>query len=581
MTRHPSSSGPPAPAADLPSVRGTLRLSRLGQSYGVGEPLTHRTTFVNGPDYGGATDNDLRGFLDGGFAWGWNQATQVHVRLGRLGGHAKPLHGEEELFRVVQRWDEVRLPPGVDVVSAALTVEVEEPPAQPVRLLLYAVRRDWGPGAGGVHRNNVSKPAEGEVWWGAPVEGTSEWGLPGAGFAADADARADTDAMPLAEVEVGTEGGQLTFSSSRLTGYAEERVRLGKPVLFLLKLPDDSEDTPGTFFSLYSTNHGDRLNEARRPRLELGWQSRREAERREQPVHLEQARTLELDRLDATEGTWVASFHPEPGSPQPTLEARWGRGDVASEWSASPVPAPQAEWIQWRVRAFRQPLPLGEAFITEVADTWVVTGPPEAQTVEFWFTSPSGAEHRVLAEYQGGWRWTARLVPDEVGRWRYRWSQGFWSRPYESPVGEFDVFGDDLETLCRHLDRVADAVEVGTMARVPAQRRMLAFQRAALKLLDPDTFRGPDGEAVRATLRRVRSAIWGRPVPDPLPRVSHDRVSVLHGQELAEPIPDGRGYGVYPDGQEPRPAPARGGGGSLAGRVRRAVRRVLGGSRAT
>jgi hypothetical protein len=138
------------------------------------------------------TDNDIRGFLDGGFIWGWNQATQIHVRLGRVVGYPHPKYGENEVFRVLQRWEGVRLPTDVDVTACRLTLHVEEGPSRPLRVLVYAVSKDWNPGSGGVDENNVSVPKPGEVWWGDAAFERESWSHPGAGFASDFDPEADT-----------------------------------------------------------------------------------------------------------------------------------------------------------------------------------------------------------------------------------------------------------------------------------------------------------------------------------------------------------------------------------------------------
>jgi hypothetical protein len=407
---------------DSPDVRGVLHVSRLADGVGSRQPLRHVSRFVNGPHFQGTTDNDLRGFLDGGFAWGWNQATQTHVRLGRVGGHRKPRHGEEELFRIAQRWEGVELPADATVHRARLVLVVEEPPPTSLRVLLYGVRREWGPGAGGIDRNNVSAPAPGEVWWNAAAEGEDEWGLPGAGYASNEATDADTGVGPLAEATVGPAGGALTFASPRLTEYVGARATRGEPLRFLIKLADVQEDVPGAFLSLYSAAQGDRLTEARRPLLELEWDSSREVARREDAVHLEHGRTLVLPRMPSLEDTWAVSFLPEPGSLRPTVEQRWGRGDWTSDWRHGSILAEaEAEWIQVRLRAQVNPVALGTSFRTELSDTWILTGPPEAQEVLFTFTSPTGAGHRCLAEYRGQWTWSVEFMPDEVGPWRYQW----------------------------------------------------------------------------------------------------------------------------------------------------------------
>ena len=59
----------------------------------------------------------------------------------------------------------------------------------------------------------------------------------------------------------------------RPTIFVLQRVRGGKPLLFLLKHADDHEDSPGSVITIYSGNHGDSRNVARRPALTLHRQS--------------------------------------------------------------------------------------------------------------------------------------------------------------------------------------------------------------------------------------------------------------------------------------------------------------------
>ena len=78
-------SGELAPA--LPGiVEGRLRVGAFGAglsgSHTGHEPLRHISVYVNGPDYGGMEDNDMRGFLDGRCKHDWNQQGQIHVRPG-------------------------------------------------------------------------------------------------------------------------------------------------------------------------------------------------------------------------------------------------------------------------------------------------------------------------------------------------------------------------------------------------------------------------------------------------------------------------------------------------------------------
>src|SRR5690606_26881097 len=123
---------------DLPSVRGTLRVTAFGDGPAGAPMAPHVSAYVNGSNgYDGMEDNDLRGFLDGMFKWGWNQPDQVHVRIGRRG--EAPAYGEHELFRVIQRWSGIELPPVTIVDRARLSLVVEKGPAHPVRVGLYAV----------------------------------------------------------------------------------------------------------------------------------------------------------------------------------------------------------------------------------------------------------------------------------------------------------------------------------------------------------------------------------------------------------------------------------------------------------
>ena len=146
------------------SVRGMLVVTTYGPTGREEAPGINEAVFVNGNGYAGMSDNDLRGYLDGLFKYGWNQPTQVHVRVGRR-DHA-PRYGELELFRVLYRWGDIELPPRSRVHDARLEIAVESGPPFPVDLFLYEVKKDWNPGQGGVNGDNVSPPARGEVWWG-------------------------------------------------------------------------------------------------------------------------------------------------------------------------------------------------------------------------------------------------------------------------------------------------------------------------------------------------------------------------------------------------------------------------------
>ena len=523
---------------------GVLRLSRFVAGESTSPAGIHRTTYVNGPDYCGMTDNDIRGFLDGGFIWGWNQATQIHVRLGRTGEFPHPKYGEVELFRVLYRWDDITLPPGVDLNSCRLTLHVEEGPSCPLRLLAYAVARDWNPGSGGEDGNNVSAPKPGEVWWGDAEYGKAAWGLPGAGFASDTHPDADTGSQALADATWAPGQESLVLESAALAEYAAERIRLGKPVLLLLKLTDQQEDTPGCFLNLYSGEHGDSRNTARRPSLELQWSSKAEVESVTHDVFLEYGRVCEFPRRITGRGSWAASFDPVPGYSSPSLQLREGTGDSVGPWRRLSLPIePDGEWLQVRALAMPDPLELGEPFEAELADTWVLTGPPERQAVRWFFESPTGCAHTIEAEYAGKYRWRVRFTPDEPGTWRYYWTQDFLLEPYRSATGEFHVRGASLNVVVAHLAHLEEAV-LGTprQDRHELYLRFYALERDGMRLLQPEDRNDVPGREFAAAIQRVRSSLWGKAVPRPIPMESHILVREIDGVPLRDPIPEGSAY---------------------------------------
>lgn len=535
----------PSSRLSCPSSRGLLRLSRFEAVKSSASPTVYCSTYVNGPDYCGMTDNDIRGFLDGGFIWGWNQATQIHVRLGRNGEFSNPRYGEIELSRVLQRWEGITLPPDFELRACRLTLHVEEGPTESLRLLVYAVARDWNPGSGGVDGNNVSVPKPGEVWWGDAAYGQAPWGLPGAGFASDSHPEADTGAQALAEAVWKPGEDELVFESEALARYAAERIRDGKPLLLLLKLTDGQEDTLGLFFNLHSGGHGDSRNTVRRPRLQLEWSCPTEVESVAHDVFMEYGRVWELPRRPSERGPWTASFETTPGHAAPTIQVREGTGDEAGPWRRVSLPfEPEGEWFQLRLLAMPDPIELGDRFEAELADTWILTGPPERQSVPWLFESPSGASHRVEAEYLGQFRWRVQFLPDELGTWRYHWTQDFLPEPYLSAAGEFCVWGGSLDEVMEHLAQLEEAVAGESRdGRQRLRPRLYALEREGMRLLAPHAYRGTSGEQFRTAIRRIRSGLWGKPVPDPIPMESHRLVREIDGVQLREPILDGSRYG--------------------------------------
>jgi len=515
---------PIGPASPPASVKGLLRVGAYGEGASSGgQPLRQTSVFVNGPDYRGMEDNDLRGFLDGRFMYGWNQPGQSHVRAGRRAIHAK--YGEAELFRSIQRWEGVLLPPRARVHRASLVLSVEKGPERPVTLYLYAVRKDWSPGQGGARHNNTDPPESGDVWWTERAHEEEEWGLPGVGFASDEHPDADTEAMPLAEASWREAQPAVVFESAALAAYAERRGRAGEPLLFLVKLDDYTEDEPYTLLHYFSGNAGNPRNPARRPRLVLEWESPDQLARVEREIHLEHGRTLELPALEAAGAQLVAaSFVPERGHERPILEVRGGEDDA---WRAAAHPVEVSGGpVRIRLVAARDPVPLGQTFRTEFRNTWVRTAPPEEQRVPWTFVSPRGRQHVVEARYAGDYRWEVEFQPTELGRWLYFYETSFidepgFANPYRSAEGFFDVVAGDRETvrsgLRSLLARVRDAAPPSMMEAVaefgvPFWR----LERAALQLETPESFRAEEGRETFDLLTEVRQVIGGRRVRDRL-----------------------------------------------------------------
>ena len=507
-----------------PPVRGTLVVTAYGAGGDQAGLTLHTTTWVQGKDgYAGMEENDLRGDLDGTFKYGWNQPGQGHVRVGRR--EKSPAYGEHELFRVVARWEGIALPRGAEVEDAVLTMHVEAGPPRPVRLFLYEVHKDWDPGRGGILQDNLSPPKPGEVWWNDIAFGRVPWGRPGVGLASDTDPAADTPVSPLAEAAYEPAAPTLVFQSPTLAAYVERAAGQGAPLRFLLKASDYLEDVPIGAVNLYSGNHGDSRNLARRPSLTVRWRAAAERASWRAPVLLEHGRRLAIPRLAAAGATSVAvTFEPEGGEHapcDPTIEWRGSTAGGEEPWTRRGIGSGGPwDWIDVRLTAACDPVLLGDPFEAELRDTWIRTAAPEEQEVPWAFVSPVGVVHRVAARYEGDYRWSVRFVPDEAGRWRYTWKQHFAEDPYTSAPGVFDVFVPperveaateallrDLEAWDRREDPVLQIVFAARLARL---------ERAAVDAIPGEKFRNGGGAEVRRRLNAVRAAL-DEPAPDPIP----------------------------------------------------------------
>jgi hypothetical protein len=509
---------PPAPA------NGTLRITAYGVQGAAGSPIRHRTELVRGPAYGAMEDNDLRGFLDGVTQWGWNQPTQIHVRVGRRTGGL--IYGEPELFRVLYRWDDIPLPREATVLDATMRIFVEAADAR-IRLFLYSVEQDWTPGTGGVLGNNVSPPKPGEVWWNDARFDSLSWGLPGVGYASD-EPGADTPPMPLAEVVLNPGDSVFEFTSPELARYGTEQIRAGEALRFLLKLSDLDEDQAGSITTLYSGNEGDSWSVSRHPRLELEWESASSPLTTTRRILLEHGRQHVLDPI-STPGarSFVVSFTNEAASEgataSPWIEVRGGSAMDTTAWRPAPLPFEATwDWIQVRLLAVHSPVELGEDFTAELRDTWIRTAAPRDQLVPWIFLSPSGVTDTVLAEYSGDFTWGVRFRPEEPGPWQYRWSQRFAEAPFQSEAGRFHVVVRSRQAVWDALTRLAEEMERATDLSVETLRerytgRFLRLERAALQWETPSSYTDSVRASLRRRLNRIRTMLAGRPIPDSIP----------------------------------------------------------------
>jgi hypothetical protein len=507
----------------------------------------HRAVFVNGSRYDGMRDTDVRGFLDGGFNWGWNQSGQGKIRIGREEPRIlPPRYGEDELFRTLMRWDGVELPEGAGVTDARIRLTVLRCPGERRELFLYAMRRDWRPGSGGVDGNNVSVPGPGEVWWREASHRRESWALPGAGHAAATD-DADVVPVPLAHATYRPGDEATVFASAPLADYAADRIARDEPLLFLLKMSDLEEDAPGDLLEFYSGDHGWTGRPDQRPRLELEWELPDGWTCRQVPLLLEYGRRLPLDLPEAVEDRRCSLwFESDGGGVAPCVElppADDGRGRRWLPLVGAPPTELSAESSREAILlGADRPVALGAAFEAEMHETWVVSGPAEDQEVKWSFWSPDGERHDRLARYRGGFRWRVEFRPDVPGPWRFRWQHDLHGKPYRSPVGHFDVVAADGDAVGRALGELATGLDAGPESRPGRDRelrsRLMRLERAGVALLSPGEFRSEPGEALKAEIRRVRSALWGRPVPEKIPMVSHRLRTRMEGRELSDPIPD-------------------------------------------
>jgi hypothetical protein len=176
-----------------------------------------------------------------------------------------------------------------------------------------------------------------------------------------------------------------------------------------------------------------------------------------------------------------------------------------------------------RVSAWTDPVPLGKPFEATMRDTWIRNAPPEEQKPPWTFVSPTGIRYERQAEYAGESTWRVEFVPDEIGMWRYSWSQFWAEHPFESGEATFDVvLGAPSEAIgpLRAIGEAASHVKKGDHAAMaPLLWRFARLERAVMLAQTPGGFASAQGESLRAALRATRQALGRETVPDSIPRV--------------------------------------------------------------
>lgn len=540
-------------------LSGTFQVSLIGINNSSKKPLEHISIFSRDSHYRNMEDNDLRGFLDGHFKNGWNQPSQVHVRVGRRGASkyrelelsllrelieipffshilryvepSYPYLGEHELFRILYRWDNIYLPNNSVVKDATFELSVEQSPKKKTLVYLYSVNKDWNPGKGGIYKDNTSPPAKGEVWWNDVSYGERSWGLPGANFASDLHAQADTPQQPLASSFVSPSDLNIVFYSEKVTDYIDERIRSEKPLLFMLKLSDYLEDTPNSRFSIYAANYGDDRNTQKRPKLVLKWGSKNEIKHIAEEITLEYGRDYLFPKISIDgANSYHVSFLGKSGLKDPFIQVRGGKIDNVSVWGNVDGNIKENwDWIQFKITAVEDnPIVLGNNFKERIRDTWITSGSVESQKVDYFFISPSGKIIKVSANFVGDFEWQIKYQPYEIGRWRYFWQHEFTGDITKSSIGVFDVIGGNKTNLLRQLKLlIKEMRESNLLTHYERMERFevrfIRLQRAIMGSHSPESFYSMKAQPFKELLDEARSLFWQDSIPKKLPLKAYKR----------------------------------------------------------
>jgi hypothetical protein len=428
-------------------VSGTLTIAACRADGALVTPRL-RTVFRAGLRYHGMLDTEIRGFTDGDVKFERNVATQYHVRIGCEG--SKPTGGRYEVMRVLERWDVSALPPYATVETARLILVQEDTGAfphryalrWPVDFLLHEVVKSWGPGRGGVSRDNQSLPERGDAWWRDARAGELPWQAAGCGFASDSDPRADRRQEPLAWARLESPAEDLVFTGPRLARQIERAVRERKPLDLILAASAMDEALPGSVKTFFSREFGDDWNPARRPRLEVEWRAPaawieerqfvltpgESIDIRPGPV-LASGEEVTIAVSAALDGGHPASLlHPEafatgfeaaPGGPGAVAASPGLVGAYSLEVPLTGAPR-DGFAVTWSAAVHA--VTAGEPVSISILETWT----PDVEhvdklKVQFLFTAPSGRTIELAARHRQHHLYECEFTPDELGAWSFSW----------------------------------------------------------------------------------------------------------------------------------------------------------------
>jgi hypothetical protein len=375
-------------------------------------------------------DTEIRGFLDGTVKLERNVATQYHVRIGCEG--SKPDGGRYEVMRVLQRWDISALPAFARVHAARLVLSQEDitrfpsrhPQRWPVDFVLHDVRKPWGPGRGGAGRDNVSRPEPGDAWWLEARAGELPWQVPGCGFGAEGDPRADRGASPLAGARLESPAAELVFSGPPLARHVEAAPARGGALDFLIGASPADEALPGSIKAFFSREYGDDRSPWLRPRLEVEWSAPALwCEERAFVLEPGGSASWRAPRLDEAAGAAVLAASVRLDDRSAAAGAILPVAFAGGTPLETPSRGPFAADLEIRLTTAIDPVPAGGKIAFSVLETWSPDVPgPENLAVRFRFFAPSGRCIEAAARHAGDRRYACDFEPDEMGVWSYSWA---------------------------------------------------------------------------------------------------------------------------------------------------------------